>query len=87
MYVCIYIYIYTFTHLLRLCLLVFVFVVFASCVHPCSHVSEDKSSVLWKIWRMQMMMNDSIALMVMAARLQMTDEDDDPSAMTATSGS
>ena len=34
-----------------------------------------------------MMMNDSIALMVMAARLQMTDEDDDPSAMTATSGS
>ena len=31
--------------------------------------------------------NDSIALMVTAARLQMTDEDDDPSAMTATSGS
>ena len=36
---------------------------------------------------MDMKNNDSIALMVTAARLQMTDEDDDPSAMTATSGS
>ena len=77
-----------------MCLIVFVFVVFAVCVHLCSYVSEDTSSVSLNIRRMKtrrlmmdMKNNNCIALMVTAARLQMVDEGDDQSAMIATSGS